>query len=754
MLTSLRLVGFHAMFPFITGQTKNLEALLAQGNIDQALKLLEKEIILSNENTHRFRSLSLLKVYLLLLNNSANSANQLAQELHLSISKSKKSVLVCDVLILKAEALRALGNFSGSEALRHPTVYMEILPEHLPGYKNIISSYEKQVKEFSNQDKSVQNMRLAWLLSSKGIIFMTQNKVETAFEALSESLDLFNLIGDMEGKARVLKILGSLHGVMGKIHEEIHYLERSREIYQKLNFQREVGCLTLRIGILNYNYLSKTKRGLELILESLTLFEKIEDKQGLAVALNFLGNLYTWLGELDRGLKFLQRSMFSSERLGNMENLALTLNNIGWNHHTRGELDLALESLNQSLTLSREKQFPWILVWVLSNIGFVNQAKSDFDTACGFYTQSITVSDDINDYLACSWSLYHVVKLTLDTHSPNTLSHIKRLEKISMKYQLTLMDQMHRVSEALVLKKSNRLKDKARAQEFLENVANEQVQALEVTADAIINLCDILLFEYKISADTTVLRELEELSDRFLIIAEEQNSHSLLSEGYLLKSEIALLLGDISLAKRLIDQAQTIAEEKGLQKLAIAISREYDTIVDQITTFDIETGNLETRSELEIEKVESLLDRMTTQNIAAVSTAIPEKPEMLLIISEGGMTLFTHHFNPTKRIKSQLVGGFLSAIEAFGNEIFSSSIERLNLGEFRLILHPHLFLTFAYVFKGESYSAIKKIKKLISSMESEEKIWKSIEDNAKTGKLFTKKEEGIVVELLQESFPS
>ncbi len=743
------------MFPFITEQTKELQDLISQGNVELALNQLEKGLSKVDKGTREFKHLSLLKVYLLLLNNSAADANQLADELQATLSENDQPSMICDALVLKAEALRALGNFSGSEALRHPTLFMEVLPEYLSEYKSLITVYEEQVNNLGDNDQAINRMRKAWLLSCKGILLITENELDDAYSVLSESLEIFRDLKDSEGEGKSLKIMGSLYGVMGKVPQEIQYLERSKEIYESLNFAREVACLTLRIGILNYNYLSKTKEGLELILESLTLFESINDKQGITVALNFLGNLYTWLGELDRGLRFLQRSMFSSERLGNSENLSLTLNNIGWNHLTRGELDLALESLNRSLTLSREKQYPWVLIWALSNIGFVNQAKSDFDTACGYYTQSIKVSDDINDYLACSWSLYHVIKLTFDTNSfSSTQAHIDRLYNSFEKYQLTLMDQMHRVSEALLLKKSNRLKDKARAQELLETVANEHVQALEVTSDAIINLCDILLFEYKISADTTVLKELEELSDRFLIIAEEQNSHSLLSEGYLLKSEIALLLDDIPLAKRLIDQAQTIAEEKGLQKLAIAISREYDAILDQINAFDLEKGNLESRGEIEIEKVESLLDRMTTKNIAVVTSAIPEKPEMLLIISEGGMTIFTHHFRPKDHLKSQLVGGFLSAIESFSNEIFSSSIERVNLGEFRLILHPHLFLTFAYVFKGESYSAIKKLTKLISTLENSMELWESIEKNVNTGKMLSENEQRIIINSIQTIFPT
>ena len=213
------------------------------------------------------------------------------------------------------------------------------------------------------------------------------------------------------------------------------------------------------------------------------------------------------------------------------------------------------------------------------------------------------------------------------------------------------------------------------------------------------------------------------------------------------------MLDDIPLAKRLIDQAQTIGEEKGLQKLAIAISREYDAIMDQINTFDIETGNLEIHSEIEIEKVENLLDRMTTQSIAAVSRVVPEKPELLLIITEGGMTLFTYHFNSENNFKSQLVGGFLSAIESFSKEIFSSSIERVNLGEYRLIFHSYLFLTFAYVFKGESYSAIKKMKTLTSSLESVDAIWNSFKENVNTGKLLSDKEESVIIEFIQKIFP-
>jgi tetratricopeptide (TPR) repeat protein len=743
------------VLPFITDQTRELEALVSQGNIGNAIDRIEDIISgLSTEEAKKTKLLH-LKAYLIRLNDSSKNTLPLIDELLSYAYNLKNSALISETLLLKAEAYRAMGNFTGAEAIRHPSVYTEILPEYLPEYIRLVQLCEEEMRSIEPTNNSEEIFRQALLLKCKGIILITEKEIEQAFSILNNSLDLFRGINNLEGIAGVLKVLGSAYGIRGQIDTEIQFLEDSLGIHRSLNLTKELAGITLRLGVLHSTYLSKPKKGLELILHSFNLSEALDDQQGVAVALNFIGNLYTWRGELDRGLKFLQRSMFSSEKHGNTENLAFTLNNIGWNHHIRGELQLAMQSLDQSFSISREKQYPWVLIWTLSNIGYVYQAKSDFDTACGYYTQSINISDEINDYLACSWSLYHIIKLNLDQDSlESTKDHIMRLQDTSNRYRINLMSQMYRVSRGMLLNRSSRLKDKARAQEYLEQVASEKVHALEVTSDAIINLCEILLFEYKISEDTAVLKELEDLSDRLLQIAEDQHSHSLLSEGYLLKSEIALLLDDSSLAKQLIDKAQRIAEEKGLQRLALAISREYDSILDQIGVIDFQAPQIqEQKGELEIEKVENLLGRMTTRNIAAVSNAIPEEPEMLLIISEGGLTVFTYNFKPDDLIKSQLVGGFLSAIESFSNEIFSSSIERVSLGDYRLILHSHLLLTFAYVFKGESYSAVKKVKSFVSSIESQTKIWKSIRGIVDTGKLLSKEDEAVLVEIIEDIFP-
>jgi hypothetical protein len=284
-------------------------------------------------------------------------------------------------------------------------------------------------------------------------------------------------------------------------------------------------------------------------------------------------------------------------------------------------------------------------------------------------------------------------------------------------------------------------------------VAREKIEALEITADAMINQCELLLFEYKNSGDREVFNEIQNLTNRLLDISEKQNSHWLLSETYMLKAELALLQDNTPLTREYITKAQSIAEEKGLHKLALAISREHDKLLDQIGLIEgFSETDLEEKSLIEVDEVEDLLGRMTTRNLAAVTEATPEEPVMLLIIGEGGMSLYNRTFTSNEYVKGPLVGSFLSAIESFSKEVFSSPIERVTLGNYRLILQTHNLLTFSYVYKGESYSAIKRLTKFIQQLEINKEFWSGLINKTDTGLTLNDEEEIILNNIVNNIF--
>lgn len=735
----------------IIGHSKEL---IAKGQYSDALTELEEQEKKIKVETKNFLQLKLLQINLLILIGDVEKASEYADTaVSLSI-RYPSSTFIFDALILKAETLRNRGRNLGAEAIRHPSKYSEISPENLSEFETLIRKCETELNKINEISSHDHLLRKAWLSRYQGILLRTECKFEESIQLLNNSLDLFTKLNVIEGLAGCYSSIALTYGIMGQIKKEIDYLKKSLECYKNIGIKREIIGILLRLGSLMFHYQSETKLGLDYIYQSYNLSQEIGDESGIAVALGYLGNHCTWLGQLDRGLNFLQRSFILSEKIGYMENLAFTLNNLGWNYHIRGELSLAFESLEKSLKISREKQYPWILVWTLTNIGFCLQTQGKFNDACGYYTQSIMVSEEIDDYLALSWGIYQVIKLNLDIKTPqDTIKQIERLKMLSLRCKIKLMHQMYRVAHGMLLKNSPRLKDKAQALEYFSQVANEKVESLEITADALINQCELFLFEYKNSESSDVLTDIQNLTNRLLDISEEQNSHSLLSETYMLKAELALLQQEINPAREYITKAQSIAEEKGLKKLALAISREHDKFLGLIGQVKgTEEPTLKKANQLEIGEIKDLLDRMTTRNMVAVTEATPEDPIMLLVIVEGGMTLFTHTFTSNEYVKGQLIGSFLSAIESFSQEVFSSPIERATLGEYRLVIKTQGLLSFSYVFKGESYSAIKRVKKFITILQMNKTLWNALENKTNTGALLNTDEQDVLLDILDKTF--
>ena len=96
-----------------------------------------------------------------------------------------------------------------------------------------------------------------------------------------------------------------------------------------------------------------------------------------------------------------------------------------------------------------------------------------------------------------------------------------------------------------------------------------------------IQLFNSVLFELKTLGNTQLINELNKLTKNILDLATEQNSHWLLAQAYLLQAKLALIDFEIEKAEHLLTQSQKIANEKGLQGLAMQISREHDLLLEQ-----------------------------------------------------------------------------------------------------------------------------------------------------------------------------
>jgi hypothetical protein len=110
-----------------------------------------------------------------------------------------------------------------------------------------------------------------------------------------------------------------------------------------------------------------------------------------------------------------------------------------------------------------------------------------------------------------------------------------------------------------------------------------------------------------------------------------------------------------------------------------------------------------------------------------------EGPKVILIMEKSGITLFSCQFELGNQIEDQLISGFLTAINAFGNEIFNvtGTLDQISYNEFNIIMRSIEEFTFCYIFKNQnSFVQVKKLETFISRLRKVDSIWNRLYEAA------------------------
>ncbi|MBA7482519.1 hypothetical protein ES707_18010 [subsurface metagenome] len=294
-----------------------------------------------------------------------------------------------------------------------------------------------------------------------------------------------------------------------------------------------------------------------------------------------------------------------------------------------------------------------------------------------------------------------------------------KLNSIQEENEFQIIKQRYKVAQGIVLKDSSRLLSRMKAQEIFKEIAEEEIIDHEVSILAMFNLLESLLYELSLSGNIDVLDEVKNLLMKLQKIAEKQNSYSLLAKTSLFESKLSLLEMNFDKATIEISKALTIAQSKGLTSLAILISIEQDNLLEQKKNWaEVILDEIPFSKRIEMARMENLFDFMVDYKYIKSSDIVHESPILLTIVSDDGISLFTHLFDETIKVDSFLVSGFLSAINAFGEEVFaaSGSIETIKHQEYTILIRQREKFLFSYVYKGQSYHAIQKLEKFLNNI--------------------------------------
>ncbi|MFX1528211.1 MAG: tetratricopeptide repeat protein [Promethearchaeota archaeon] len=509
---------------------------------------------------------------------------------------------------------------------------------------------------------------------------LLQSEEEKCFE---KSIEALNLI------AWILWRLGNLEEALKTINKaeqiiKIQFHEPSIEIKKK-----RASLFLIKGGI----YFAKGELNLikQCLEQGLELAKQIDDKKLLMQFTLNSGTYYGIKGNLEMAVNSSSQALAVAREINDIQNVIIALNNLGWIYRMQGKLDEAYENIDQSYILCKEIESSKIPI-ILDSLFHVALDKGDLKLAQNYLDKMKELKDKKHDE-------YEIIKLD------------------------------YKINKALLLKAKPRASNLSKAEKILRKAVEQDIVLYEAHVDALLNLCDLLLIDLGNTNDLGILKEIQPYISRLLDIAKQNNSFPLITETKLLQARLALLIFDTKDARRLLSEAQTIAEKYGFNRYSMKISIEHDELLRKLDLWeDLKKTNSPIVERLRLAQIEDQMKRLIQKRIIDMPKLTEEQPLLLLVITEGGIPAFSHAFSQEWDFSDELFSGFLTTFDSISKEVFSEGLDRAKFGHHTILMNAIEDFLVCYLFKGQSYFAKQKLGYFTGKMKDASSIWQIFND--------------------------
>lgn len=593
------------------------------------------------------------------------------------------------------------------------------------------------------------------LLLKAHMVFL--GMLEKALEHISEAEGLLNSMSDkLSSEFLKLKADFLLIKSIACHHTTDHNkaLELAQEwlaLREKLSEKLDIALIYSQIADI-YIFKSDPTTALDYAMKSFAIQEELQNQIGIATSLYLIGLSYYSKGDFDQALKFVKQSLTLREISTSTKLQSIHL--LGAIYKEKGELDRTLKYYIRAAKLAEQEAYVEDFLENTMGIGATYRMKGNLEKATEYLQNSMELSKKYKIPYGIRTSLFYLILTNLDKNSLNQAQlYLKQLEEFAHQNESRIFNQVHIISKALVLKKSGRIRNRTEAELLLKQITEDEISSPQLYLLALVNLCELFLEELDMTNNSEVLDELNPLIAQLSNIAKDQNAYLWLAEIKLLQAKLALIQMKIKEAEQLITQSQQIAELHGLNLLAIRISIEHDTLLEQLSTWNsLEKTNAPMSERIKLASFKGVIDRMQGKLAIEPPKLTHEMPVLLLIIGEGGFPLFSNPFTKDWTFEDDLISGFLSAFNSFSGELFAKRLDRAKFGEYTLLMQSVNSYSICYLFKGQTYLANQKLTKFVESIQNSDFIRETMNKFYKANRVIELKDHPIFETLIDEIF--
>ncbi|MEE9378927.1 MAG: tetratricopeptide repeat protein [Candidatus Lokiarchaeia archaeon] len=475
---------------------------------------------------------------------------------------------------------------------------------------------------------------------------------------------------------------------------------------------------------------------LEHLEQCLALREEYGAKHEVAVSLLYIGWIFLLnKGELDHAFDYVERALTLAKESNRKHTIAWSLFAKASYYHFKGELDRSIIFFEQSLVLFKELNSKGFIANILNSMAEYYRMKGEIERALECSEQSVAQFVEIGILKLAANAYDYLIQILIEKGDlERAQEKLDQLEQMKNELNDERINLMFLFDKAILLKTSSRALNRGEAEKILKQILDED-PSYEGRLKALLNLCELLLIELRMTGNLEVLNDINSYITQLLDITEKSHSYWVLGETYLLQAKLALITLNLKKARRLLTKGQQIAEKYGLSLLAMKISNEHDELLKKLDTWEnLKESSSSLKERMEFARLNEQMGLMVRKRVIDVPELSDEEPVLLLIVSEGGRPIFSQSFLEDQAFEDHLFGGFFTAINSFINKKFSEGLDRAIFGEHTLLMNSVSPFLICYVYKGQSYSAQHRIKSFINEIQSNEDVCDTFEKFYKLNK--------------------
>ena len=616
--------------------------------------------------------------------------------------------------------------------------------EKLFNLGDVMKSLEILVKLEEREEISPNEQCSIYILKSK--IYNIIGKYKKELQFLDLSFQISQNLDDLCIIIDVLLLKAEKAIEKGEKEKFLELMVKIEKLFDenRVVLQPKLGDIALSKGHYFFIIEGDLTQALRFFDESSKIHRKNNDKQKLADLFIEIARIMFHKGELEKAMDNFKESLELSEEIGYKRGIATVYNGFGILFSFTEDEPKSLMYMKKSLAIAEEINYKYMIATSMVNIGEMLHVQGDLKETGEYYEKSLKIFQELQNIGKIGYVLLYLIMLYIEMDynkkTKETFSHLEELHK-QHHNKFKVIDEYFRVAKALILKKSTRMRDKVKSEEIFKEFVNDGSSDFQLTIIALLNFCELLLDELSITNDQEILKEIQPLINKLLHLEERQYNYQLIAKTYLLRAKLALIQFNLKEAQQFLSKAQQVAQEKGLQLLAMKISAEHDEILNHLDIWEnfIKNQNQINMTErFRYAKLNEQMDSMIRIRALEQQEIQSEKPIFLSFITKGGMAVIKFPFLE-KWIDQNIFSGFISSFNVFSRELFSKSVDRVKMGDYIILLKSLEPFIACYVIEGPSYWAQQKLTKFSNKVRSTPEIWNQLIEYSKTGEIVTPK---------------